>query len=187
MSGRWNWVGAAIVAILVGTADLAGAASPVTRSLTPVPAEHAAPPPLALKDLDGRQRSLSDFADSVLLVNFWASWCAPCIKELPSMQATRERLAAGHFEVIAVNVGENRAEVEAFLTRLDVPVDFPILLDENMVVAKNWRIRALPTSYIVDRQGLARYIATGGRDFSEPKILDVIEDLMARSTMASDD
>ena len=144
-------------------------------------------PPLALKDLDGRQRSLSDFVDSVLLVNFWASWCAPCIKELPSMQATRERLAAGHFEVIAVNVGENRAEVEAFLTRLDVPVDFPILLDENMVVAKNWKIRALPTSYIVDRQGLARYIATGGRDFSEPKILDVIEDLMARSTMASDD
>jgi len=154
---------------------------------TPVPSQHASPPELRLKDLDGRPRALSDFLGSVVVVNFWASWCIPCVKELPSMQVARNRLAAEPFELIAVNVGEDAGQVAAFLQRFDSPLDFPVLLDENMVVTKQWKVRALPTSYIVDRSGRARYIATGARNFDAPEVFRAIRALIAEHSTTEKD
>ena len=154
---------------------------------TPVPSQHASPPELRLKDLDGRPRALSDFLGSVVVVNFWASWCIPCVKELPSMQVARNRLAAEPFELIAVNVGEDAGQVAAFLQRFDPPLDFPVLLDENMVVTKQWKVRALPTSYIVDRAGRARYIATGARNFDAPEVFRAIRALIAENPTTEQD
>ncbi len=138
---------------------------------TPVPSQHASPPELRLEDLDGHPRALSDFLGSVVVVNFWASWCTPCVKELPSMQVVRNRLAA-------------EGQVAAFLQRFDPPLDFPVLLDENMVVTKQWKVRALPTSYIVDRSGRARYIATGARNFDAPEVFRAIRALLAENSTA---
>jgi thiol-disulfide isomerase/thioredoxin len=154
------------------------AAGTGVAALSPVPIEHAPPPALVLNNLNGDQRSLDDFSGKVLLVNFWATWCPPCVKELPSMQAVRNRLAGEPFEVIAVNVGEDLEQVKSFLNRLDAGLDYPVLLDENMVTTKNWKVRALPTTYIIDAQGLARYIATGERDFDAPEVVSMIRALV---------
>ncbi len=154
------------------------AAGTGVAALSPVPIEHASPPVLVLNNLNGDQRSLDDFSGKVLLVNFWATWCPPCVKELPSMQAVRNRLAGEPFEVIAVNVGEDLEQVKSFLNRLDAGLDYPVLLDENMVTTKNWKVRALPTTYIIDAQGLARYIATGERDFDAPEVVSMIRALV---------
>jgi|TARA_B100000953_G_C17922172_1_gene391086 thiol-disulfide isomerase/thioredoxin len=154
---------------------------------SPVPSQYDSPPELRLKDLAGRPRALSDFLGRVLVVNFWASWCTPCVKELPSMQVVRNRLAAEPFEFIAVNVGEEAGQVAAFLQRFDPPLDFPVLLDENMVVTKQWKVRALPTSYIVDRSGRARYIATGARNFDAAEVFSAIRALIAENSMAEQD
>ena len=102
------------------------------------------------------------------------------------MQAVRSRLADTPFEVIAVNVGEDASQVKTFLNRLDTVLDYPILLDENMVVTKNWKVRALPTTYIIDAQGQARYIATGERDFSAPEVVSIIRALVQAEPSASD-
>ena len=72
------------------------------------------------------------------------------------MQAVRRQLAGEPFEVIAVNVGEDPVDVSIFSTESDADLEYPILLDENMVAAKNWKVRALPTTYIIDPQGQAR-------------------------------
>ena len=103
------------------------------------------------------------------------------------MQVVRNRLAAEPFEFIAVNVGEGAGQVAAFLQRFDPPLDFPVLMDENMVVTKQWKVRALPTSYIVDRFGRARYIATGARNFDAAEVFSAIRALIAENSMAEQD
>jgi len=164
-----------LTAVFSAEAYAAGTTSP---PLSPVPTEHASPPALVLNNLNGDQRSLDDFSGKVLLVNFWATWCPPCVKELPSMQMLRNRLVDEPFEVIAVNVGEDSGQVKNFLDRLDAGLDYPILLDENMVATKLWKVRALPTTYIIDTQGRARYIATGERDFGAPEVVSMIRALV---------
>ena len=167
------------VIVLLTAVFSAGAYAAGTNSppLSPVPTEHASPPALVLNNLNGDQRSLDDFSGKVLLVNFWATWCPPCVKELASMQAVRNRLAGEPFEVIAVNVGEDPVDVSNFLNRIDAELEYPILLDENMVAAKNWKVRALPTTYIIDPQGRARYIALGERDFGAPDVVSILRSL----------
>ena len=190
MAGRLTVAAFAVAGLIAGTAGTASVIASATGPgdlFTPVPSQHASPPELRLEDLDGHPRALSDFLGSVVVVNFWASWCTPCVKELPSMQVVRNRLAAEPFELIAVNVGEDAGQVAAFLQRFDPPLEFPVLLDENMVVTKQWKVRALPTSYIVDRAGRARYIATGARNFDAPEVFSVIRALLAENSTAEQD
>ena len=144
-------------------------------------------PDFTLESRQGENLRLQDFRGEVVMLNFWASWCIPCVKELPSMQVARNRLAAEPFELIAVNVGEDAGQVAAFLQRFDPPLDFPVLLDENMVVTKQWKVRALPTSYIVDRAGRARYIATGARNFDAPEVFRAIRALIAEHSTTEQD
>lgn len=168
---------AAVVLLAVASLSRVSAADGTSAALTPVPSEHASRPALVLNDLNGDRRSLDDFSGKVLLVNFWATWCPPCVKELPSMQALRRQFAGEPFEVIAVNVGEDPVDVSSFLNRIDAELEYPILLDENMVAAKNWKVRALPTTYIIDPQGRARYIALGERDFGAPDVVSILRSL----------
>ena len=177
MRHRTLFVRAAVVLLAVASLSRVSAADGAFAALTPVPSEHASPPALVLNDLNGDRRSLDDFSGKVLLVNFWATWCPPCVKELPSMQAVRRQFAGEPFEVIAVNVGEDPVDVSNFLNRIDAELEYPILLDENMVAAKNWKVRALPTTYIIDPQGRARYIALGEQDFGAPDVVSILRSL----------
>ena len=177
MRHRALFMRAAVVLLAVASLSRVSAADGTYAALTPVPSEHASPPALVLNDLNGDRRSLDDFSGKVLLVNFWATWCPPCVKELPSMQAVRRQFVGEPFEVIAVNVGEDPVDVSNFLNRIDAELEYPILLDENMVAAKNWKVRALPTTYIIDPQGQARYIALGERDFGAPDVVSILRSL----------
>ncbi len=99
----------------------------------------------SLPDIDGQQRSLDDFAGKVVLVNFWASWCRPCIVEMPSIQRLAEEMSDRPFAVIAINVGEAKRRVQTTVKRLDV--DFPVLLDKDSAVFEDWgaNVRPPPT------------------------------------------
>ena len=174
MKHRTLFMRAAVFLLAVASLSRVSAADGASAALMPVPSEHASPPALVLNDLNGDRLSLDDFSGKVLLVNFWATWCPPCVKELPSMQAVRRQLAGEPFEVIAVNVGEDPVDVSNFLNRIDAELEYPILLDENMVAAKNWKVRALPTTYIIDSRGRARYIVLGERDFDAPDVVSIL-------------
>ena len=114
----------------------------------------------------------------VLLVNFWATWCPPCVEELPSIQNARDKFDQSHFEVVAVNVGEKVAEIEAFLEALPVKLTFPIVVDEKLSVYADWQVRPLPATFLVDRTGKIRYQALGGRDFDSANIRAIIQELI---------
>jgi thiol-disulfide isomerase/thioredoxin len=119
-------------------------------------------PPLALKTLTGDTVDLAKLRGKVVLVNFWATWCAPCVEEMPALARLRDRLGPRGFEVIAVNQGEMPQRVHAFVSRTGL--DLPVLMDRDKAVGKAWRVRALPTTYIVDAAGRIRLHGEGEID-----------------------
>ncbi len=114
----------------------------------------------------------------VLLVNFWATWCPPCVEELPSIQNARDTFDQDHFEVVSVNVGEKVLQIEAFLKTLPVKLTFPIVVDEKLSVYADWQVSPLPTTFLVDRAGKIRYQALGGRNFASANIRTIIQELI---------
>ncbi len=130
----------------------------------------------SLPDLEGTMKSLQDWRGKVVLLNFWASWCPPCVHEIPSMVALKNRLKGRPFEIVAVNLGEPVSDVRHFLSQH--PVNFPVLLDSRGETAKSWQVAAYPTSFIIDRDGRIRLALAGGHDWDEPESVDVIEKLL---------
>lgn len=137
---------------------------------------------LNLPDLSGQQRSLDEFAGKVVLINFWASWCRPCIVEIPSIQRLIEAMADKPFAVIGVNVGEAERRVQATVKRLNI--DFPVLLDKDNAVFKGWGANVLPTAFILDHNGRARYMARGPVEWDQTEIIDMLNNLVNQQPQA---
>jgi thiol-disulfide isomerase/thioredoxin len=131
-----------------------------------------AAPPLALQDLEGRQHRLEDYRGKVVLINFWATWCEPCREEMPSMNRLRASLAGRPFEVLAINLAEPEPRIRRFLEQL--PLDFPVLMDRDGAVAKAWRARLLPVSFLVDPNGSIRYSVLGEIDWTQQAVRKAI-------------
>ena len=103
------------------------------------------------------------------VINFWATWCPPCIEEIPSMNAAWDVLEEKGFGMLAINAGEGRAAVEIFLD--SIPIDFPVLLGDNHSLP-NWSVRALPTTIVVDAEGNVIYEALGPREWDDSGLLE---------------
>lgn len=130
----------------------------------------AAAPQLRLPTLDGGQASLADYNGQVVIVNFWATWCAPCEAETPRLVGWSARYAADGLAVLGVDTlyQDSRAEVEAFVAAKRV--GYPILLDEESDVSRQWQATNLPRSFVIDRDGIIRFIKLGeltDRDFDD--------------------
>ena len=136
-------------------------------------------PGLALADVDGRPLSLDEFRGEVVLLSFWATWCPPCVEELPSMNRLRARLYERGLRVVGVDVGETAAQMRAFLKRVDVA--FPNLLDVEASAAARWNVHAFPTSFVIDRDGRIRYGIVGALDWERAENMGPIEALLDKS------
>jgi len=134
--------------LLVNTHGLAG-------ELRPVP-EGIPSPEFVLPGLDGTEHRLSDLRGSVVLVNFWASWCQPCIKELPSLQRLHANYAGKPFEILAIDVMEDENRVRHFATLHGM--NFPVLLDTDGQQFAAWGSKVLPTTFVIDATGMVRYV-----------------------------
>jgi thiol-disulfide isomerase/thioredoxin len=130
---------------------------------------------LRLPDLKGQDRDLGDFLGKVVLVNFWASWCTPCIKEMPSIQRLADQMRDKPFAVIGVNVEESRFRAMSIAQRLKL--GFPVLLDTEGEVFKRWGATVLPTTYVLDPMGLVRYIGRGPIEWDAADVLAMLEGL----------
>ncbi|MBF0444280.1 MAG: TlpA family protein disulfide reductase [Magnetococcales bacterium] len=133
-------------------------------------------PDLLLKDLEGKTHNISDYHGKVVLVNFWATWCPPCRDEMPSMQRVWDKLKDKGFVILAVDVGEDAENIIPFIMEHDI--EFPILLDKSDKTARAWRVRGMPTSFLVDKQGNIVYQALGGREWDDAKIVEIIQGLI---------
>ena len=158
----------------VNAADL----PPLSHRLTkqaPKPA-----PALKLQDLDASPRDLATLKGKVVLINFWATWCPPCRREMPSMERLSQALAGEAFAVLAVDVGEDADTIQAFTSQLDVTPTFPILLDTRSHAMHAWKVAGLPTTFLVDQQGRIVASAIGGREFDHPEIEQAIRQLLKK-------
>jgi peroxiredoxin len=135
-------------------------------------------PALKLTDLQGREHALESYRGKVVLVNFWATWCRPCKDEMPSIERLRQSLASRPFAVLAVNLAEPDARVQAFIAK--VPVGFPVLMDRDAAAAKAWKARMLPATFIVGADGRVRYSYIGELDWSREPVRKQIAALLPR-------
>ncbi|MEA3195238.1 MAG: hypothetical protein QOD26_3571 [Betaproteobacteria bacterium] len=138
----------------------------------------AATPELELNALDGKPQRLADYRGRVVLVNFWATWCAPCLEEMPSIEKLRRSLDERTFAVLAVNVGEGPRVAGDFAGKMGLGFNF--LLDRDMKTSKAWGARVLPATFIVDPQGKVRYSYYGAIDWSRADVRDAISRLIAK-------
>lgn len=128
-----------------------------------------------LEDQEGKFVQLTDFKGKVVIINFWATWCPPCRKEMPSMQRAWEKLQKEDIVLLAINVGEDSDAIFAFTA--EYPVEFPLLMDKTSSVSREWRVRGLPSTYVIDPQGRIIYRAIGGREWDAPELLEQIRAL----------
>ena len=136
-------------------------------------------PALALKDLSGNTVNLADLKGKVVLVNFWATWCAPCIQEMPSMQKLRDKIGLAGFEVIAVNYQEGAPRIHDFLKKR--PLQLTILRDTDGAVRTGWGVKVFPTSFVVGIDGRIQYSLIGDTDWSSPKVVALIRELLPKT------
>ena len=169
-----RWVAVTAIALnLWGLACVAAAADLAPWRGGPTPA-------LALSGIDGRISDVSGYRGRVVLVNFWATWCAPCREEMPAMQRLHRKLAGRGFEILAVNLGEPLAAVADFFR--ETPLEFQVLLDPGRKASKSWGVIAVPTSYVIDTRGRIRYVARGDVTWDDQRVASTFAELTETPT-----
>ena len=136
------------------------------------PYRNKAEPAFSLADLAGKTHSLSDYRGKVVLVNFWASWCPPCIHEMPELQKLKRHFADRPFEVLTINVAEQKHKVSQFSR--SIKLDLPVLLDVSSRTYNRWNVDMLPTSFLVDVHGQIRYRVRGNPGWDDTDTLSAI-------------
>ncbi|HWP19749.1 MAG TPA: TlpA disulfide reductase family protein [Burkholderiaceae bacterium] len=164
----------------VALALAGGATSARARSLVkPWPSQRAVPA-LALPDLQGQPRQLAQWRGKVVVLNFWASWCEPCVAEMPSLLRLAEASAEHGVVVAAANYQESEGKVRSFLDTVlgEVPERLVVLLDRDGAAARAWTPRVFPSTVVIDRQGRGRWIVVGEMDWSGKEARALIDPLV---------
>jgi thiol-disulfide isomerase/thioredoxin len=140
---------------------------------------HVEAPDFFLPDLTGMSHRLSDYRGRVMLISFWAVWCAPCRRELPSLAALSAQLGDTKIGIFALNLDDSPDRISAFLAEHPSP-GIPILLGDR-ATGNAWHIHGLPVTYVVDCGGTLRLGAMGERDWGEPVIEGQLRALLGPS------
>ena len=141
-------------------------------NLKPVKGKVAAPA-LVLQDLQGKKHDLKDYKGQVVLVQFWATYCGPCRKEMPSMNKMMKKMGDVPFKILAVDMGETEEEVKQFVS--EVKPEFTILMDEDGKSIGDWRVFAAPSNFIIDPEGNIRYTLFGGVEWDSDELIEKIK------------
>src|SRR5262245_14048295 len=157
-------------ALALATAGAAWAAGGAIKPWTSGPT-----PPLALRDLQGKEHTLADYKGKIVVLNFWATWCDPCREEMPAMQRLQDKLA-GKLVVLAVDYGEGPPRIKDFLSK--VPVKFTVLLDRDTSAATAWKVKVLPTTLVIDAEQKVRFVAVGDVGWDAPPVESEIRKLL---------
>ncbi|SEH04348.1 TlpA disulfide reductase family protein [Candidatus Venteria ishoeyi] len=134
------------------------------------------PTPIVLPDVNGKHYALNDYLGRVTVVNFWASWCPPCVEEIPSLNRLREKMHDTPFSLISVNYAEKPETIQKFMQQ--VVVDFPVLMDEEGHVSAQWKVFAYPSTFIIDPQGKIAYGVNAGIEWDTPEVLSTLHGLL---------
>lgn len=166
--------------LVVGLFAAAVGALVVARPPADPPLRVGAPAPgFELSDLEGNAISLEGLRGRVVFVNFWATWCAPCRDEAPSLERLYRELRDERLEIVAVSIDENgaRDEVQAFRDRY--ALSFPILLDPEQRVYSAFQATGVPETFLVDQRGRMTERFVGPRNWTDPRYARAVRRLLA--------
>ena len=164
------------VTLLVVGISHAAEIAPLTHNLTVIKKQKPAPK-LRLKNMDDEFVDIKDLKGKVVVVNFWATWCPPCRREMSSLERLHLATKDKNVVILAVNVGEDIDTVFPFMGFINPSPTFPILFDSDAEVMTDWKVKGLPTTYIVNPKGKIVYRAVGGREFDHPDIQQAVINL----------
>lgn len=129
----------------------------------------------AIKDNESFQ--LGKLRGKVVYIDFWASWCGPCAKSFPFLNGLHNQFKDRGLTIIGVNLDENRSDAEAFLSKY--PAEFTVAVDKQAQCADSFSVKAMPSSYLVDANGIIRHVHLGFRPEDAKNIQAVVEQLLA--------
>lgn len=135
-------------------------------------------PPLVLEDLDGKKWDIDQSRGRWVFLHFWASWCGPCRREMPTIQAIVSKFKESNLEIVLVNTAESEDIVFEFIG--SVAPDLNPLIDADGQATERWQPRGLPATFFVDPDGKLQYMALGGRGWNEPTYLDFLNNLIKK-------
>lgn len=133
-------------------------------------------PDFTLSDIDGTIFKLSDAKGQWVFLHFWASWCGPCIEEMPAVQLMANTLRNEQIKIVMINTAEDEDTIFEFLGTINV--DLNSLIDADGQVTETWKPRGLPTTFIINSQGEIKYQAIGGREWNKPKYINFLKQLL---------
>ncbi len=167
--------------LVVAPCSFAQAESAVTPLLKPLDlvdyASRAAPPQFSGSTIDSRRVSMGDLRGKVVLINFWASWCAECRPEMPVLERLHRELAPQGFAVIGINAREGSEAIRHYASALGLT--FPLVLDRDGKINSLYGVVGLPTTFLVGRDGRAVALAVGPREWASTPARALIQALLA--------
>ncbi len=178
-SRRWWVFSVALLALAAGWSWAARVPAAASADRIPSPREGFPAPNFNLVSLDGQPTSLDDQRGKVVIVNLWASWCTPCRAEMPTLQKVYEANRARGLVVLGVNSTIQDGESAARKFAAENGLTFPILLDADGSMSRRYLLRALPSTFIVDREGVIHSVIVGG-PVSEAVLQSKIESLLLK-------
>jgi peroxiredoxin len=135
-------------------------------------------PQFNLSDMQGQQHTLDQYRGDIVLVQFWATYCTPCRKEMPTMNRLIEKMQGKPFKIITINMAEPRSAVQAFLD--EVPVEFPVLLDNDGTTLGQWKVFAAPANFIVDKKGKIIFTLYGAIEWDSDEMVEKLSAMTHR-------
>ena len=133
------------------------------------------PVPIKLKNIDGNTVTKDNFTGQITVINFWATWCPPCIEEIPSLNRLKKKMADVPFELISINYAEDDKTIIDFMK--EVNVEFPVLLDKNGEFAKQWNVISYPSTFIIDSKGVIQYGVNAAIEWDDPAVIQKLKAL----------
>jgi peroxiredoxin len=138
-----------------------------------------AAPEFRLQSLERAAVTLSSFRGKVVMVHFWATWCPPCVEELPALERLHRSLADRDFSLLAISVDEGGpGVVNEFMKRNGLTL--PVLLDPDRSIAGRYGTFKFPETYLVDRNGIVRHKVIGAMDWSQPQAIAMVTGLLEK-------
>ena len=135
----------------------------------------------SLPNLKGEYENTDNYKGSYILINFWATWCAPCVKEIPSLNNLYNKFKyKKKFKMIAINIGQSKEAVKKFLLDKSLPVEFTILLDEKMDLS-DWNVQAIPTTFLVDKKGKIIYKVEGEKEWDSKEFTSFFNSIIEQN------